>query len=85
MTFDPDAEVKLLIDSSQAVHICQPQTGSSPEEDMFSRSSHRVYDARGEMKTLCEQRALSEMEKTSINISNEIVSETATKYGDIRK
>ena len=70
------------MDASSCTHTCQVKAdGSSPnEEERCLPSCDRVHDARGEMRTLCEDLALSELDKTSITIANEVVAVTAMKY-----
>lgn len=80
VTFNPAADQKLLVDTSNTVHTCQPKANASPDEDDRLRLCHGVHDAREQMRALCEEIALSQLNKTSIAIANEVLTTTALKY-----
>ena len=80
VTFDPQADNKITVDASGATHTCQPSLNTSPDEEDRCRPCARVTDARQEMRTLCEEIALSDLDKTSIAIANEVVAQTVMKY-----
>lgn len=80
VTFNPAADQMLLVDTSSTVHTCQPKATGSPDEDDRLLLCHGVHDAREQMKALCEEIALSQLNKTSIAIANEVLATTALKY-----
>jgi hypothetical protein len=86
VTYNPDEENNLTIDASLALHTCITKSVNlSPDDDDRSRKCEGILDAREEMKSLCEQKALSNMDMTSIAIANEVVDLTGAKYDELSK
>jgi hypothetical protein len=79
-------ENSLTIDASTALHTCESKSlNCSPDEEDKRRLCTGVYDAREEMKSVCEEIALSCMDMTSIAIANEVVASIGAKYDALSK
>lgn len=84
VTFNATAEQKIIVDASLAAHTCQQTISihSPVDETVRFLPCKGVHDARKEMKAKCEELALSELQKSSIVIANEVLAATASKYMD---
>ena len=66
---------KIIIDGSVAKHICD-----SSHSPLSTNKVGAIINAKKEMKERCEQIALIDVVKTSIQISNEVSCEFKAKY-----
>lgn len=75
--FAEDSE-KITIDGSYATHICYASHSPISQNKVGG-----IVNAKMEMKERCEQVALKDVVKTSIQISNEVLNEFNQKYDGI--
>lgn len=81
VTYNAKAEQKITVDASLAAHTCQQTISYTPvNEASRCLPCNGVHDARSEMRAKCEELALSELEKSSIVIANEVLAAMASKY-----